>query len=409
MTSNRLVSAAVTGQPTRTFTSDNAGNITLDDRGAGNTVTITIGADGRPQTVAVAGTGATSVAYKHNAFGERVSRVEGATTTHFHYDLNGTLIAESDGAGIVIREYLWLGDKPLGLVVGPAGSPTLYFVHADHLERVQKITDGAQALAWDGQFTPYGRTHAITGTIANPLRFPGQWADPAAGYFYNYMRDYDPTLARYLSVDPLGTGGGRNKFTYANANPQNLVDATGLQSTPNLPQSRPVARSSGQYRVGNYYIGPNRNYYNAMIYLEQIRQYNPNYQSTPLDPERVTGRQADQLRSTLESLRNQLGPNPFACWPQQGPRFNPPPLPQGPAPTFNTEHYARRLQSEGLNVSQVEAAVASEIAALRGVLAMEPGSGYSARMSFQGRPIEYRTYVLPGGRIVVGAIFVRRP
>jgi len=50
-----LVSAAVTGQPTRTFTSDNAGNITLDDRGAANTVTITIGADGRPQTVVVAG------------------------------------------------------------------------------------------------------------------------------------------------------------------------------------------------------------------------------------------------------------------------------------------------------------------------------------------------------------------
>jgi len=74
----------VTGQPARTFTSDNAGNITLDDRGAGNTVTITIGADRRPQTIVVAGTGATTVNYKHNALGERVSRVEGGTTTHFH-------------------------------------------------------------------------------------------------------------------------------------------------------------------------------------------------------------------------------------------------------------------------------------------------------------------------------------
>jgi YD repeat-containing protein len=179
-TNNRLVSAAVTGQPLRSFTQDSAGNITLDDRGAGNTVTIAIGADNRPQTITVAGTGATAVAYKHNAFGERVSRVEGAATTHFHYDRDGRLIAESDGTGAVVREYLWLGDKPFGLVVGPAGSATLYFVHADHLERVQKITDGTQAIVWDGQFTPYGRTHAITGTIQNPLRFPGQWADPAA-------------------------------------------------------------------------------------------------------------------------------------------------------------------------------------------------------------------------------------
>ena len=196
-TDNRLQSAAVTGQPTRTFTTNSAGDITLDDRGAGNTVTITIGADARPQTITVAGAGATTVNYKHNAFGERVSRVEGSTTTHFHYDQDGRLIAESDGTGVLIREYLWLGDKPLGLVVGPAGAPTLYFVHADHLERVQKITDATQTIVWDGQFTPYGRTHAIAGTVQNPLRFPGQWADPAANYFYNYMCDYDPTLARW--------------------------------------------------------------------------------------------------------------------------------------------------------------------------------------------------------------------
>jgi len=226
-TNNRLQSAAVTGQPTRTFMHNSAGDITLDDRGSGNTVTIAIGADGRPQTITVAGTGATTVTYKHNAFGERVSRVEGAAATHFHYDQNGRLIAESDGTGAVIREYLWLGAKPIGLVVGPATSATLYFVHADQLARVQNTTDASQAIVWDGQFTPNGRTHAITGTLQNPLRFPGQWADPAAAYFYNYMRDYDPTLARYLSVDPLGTAGGRNKFSYAGANPQNLVDPSG--------------------------------------------------------------------------------------------------------------------------------------------------------------------------------------
>jgi RHS repeat-associated protein len=201
-TDNRLQSQAVTGQPLRSFTTNAAGDITLDDRGSGNTVSIAIGADARPETITVAGTGATTVTYKHNAFGERVSRVEGATTTHFHYDQDGRLLAESDGTGALVREYLWLGDKPLGLVVGPVASATLYFVHADHLERVQKITDAAQTIVWDGQFTPYGRTHAIAGTVQNPLRFPGQWADPAANYFYNYMRDYDPTLARYLSSDP---------------------------------------------------------------------------------------------------------------------------------------------------------------------------------------------------------------
>jgi RHS repeat-associated protein len=230
-TNNRLQSVATIGLPTRTFTHNSAGDITLDDRGSGNTVTIAIGADGRPQTITVAGTGATTISYKHNAFGERVSRVEGAATTHFHYDQDGRLIAESDGTGTVIREYIWLGTKPIGLVVGPAASATLYFVHADHLERPQKITDATQAIVWDGQFTPYGRTHAIAGAVQNPLRFPGQWADPAAAYFYNYLRDYDPTLARYLSVDPVGMWIAPNAFEYGFANPQSFIDRFGAQGS----------------------------------------------------------------------------------------------------------------------------------------------------------------------------------
>ena len=54
-----------TPQPLRTFTTNAAGDITLDDRGSGNTVTIAIGADGRPETITVTGTGATSVSFRN--------------------------------------------------------------------------------------------------------------------------------------------------------------------------------------------------------------------------------------------------------------------------------------------------------------------------------------------------------
>ncbi|MFO0988468.1 MAG: RHS repeat-associated core domain-containing protein [Alphaproteobacteria bacterium] len=362
-TNNRLQSAAVTGQPTRTFTTNAAGDITLDDRGAGNTVTIAIGANARPQTITVAGAGATTVSYKHNAFGERVSRVEGSTTTHFHYDQDGRLIAESDGTGVLVREYLWLGDKPLGLVVGPATSPTLYYVHADYLERVQKITDASQTIAWDGQFTPYGRTHAIAGTVQNPLRFPGQWADPAAGYFYNTMRDYDPTLGRYLSSDPIGTRGGRNRFGYAGANPQNVIDAFGLETTGPGPQlSRPAVVG----RVSTSFTVPmnvrNSNYFSGMRVLEQIQRYDPSYRLTFTDPELVTGRDVEHLRSVLASYRARLGPNPgAACLPEQGPRFNQPPQ-RGPT--------TRPLTPEDLGINPRDLAELSGTFTIRGTEAI---------------------------------------
>ena len=40
--------------------------------------------------------------------------------------------------------------------------------------------------------------------IENNLRFPGQYFDAETGLHYNYFRNYDPTLGRYLQGDPTG-------------------------------------------------------------------------------------------------------------------------------------------------------------------------------------------------------------
>jgi len=44
-----------------------------------------------------------------------------------------------------------------------------------------------------------------------PLRFPGQQLDAATSLFYNYYRDYDSSLGRYLQSDPIGLQGGLNQ------------------------------------------------------------------------------------------------------------------------------------------------------------------------------------------------------
>ena len=52
-------------------------------------------------------------------------------TTHFHYDQQSHLIAESDGqTGAPLREYVWLGDMPVALIEGDGA---VYFIHCDHL------------------------------------------------------------------------------------------------------------------------------------------------------------------------------------------------------------------------------------------------------------------------------------
>jgi hypothetical protein len=60
-------------------------------------------------------------------------------------------------------------------------------------------------------------------TVASPIPL---WK-PASKH-YNYFRDYDPAIGKYLKSDPIGLQGGSNTYTYVNATPLVLSDPLGL-------------------------------------------------------------------------------------------------------------------------------------------------------------------------------------
>jgi RHS repeat-associated protein len=101
-------------------------------------------------------------------------------------------------------------------------------VLTDQVGMPQKLLDETRAVSADRVIGPFGETVSRTG-IDDPLRFPGQQADAGSGLFYNYFRDYDPSLGRYMQSDPIGLRGGINTYAYVGGNPVERFDRLGMQ------------------------------------------------------------------------------------------------------------------------------------------------------------------------------------
>jgi RHS repeat-associated protein len=226
-TSNRLLSVARSGGFTRLFSYLASGQMSADTRDASTAYTYIYAATGRLSTVRLNGVSVTNHSY--DAMERRVAKaLVGISTTHYIYDLSGRLLAEAAAStGASRREYVWADDLPVGLVDAVPTTPVLYTIHTDHLNRPQKITDAARAIAWDGQYRPFGEAHAISGSLPNWLMFPGQIYDSETALHQNWHRDYDPSTGRYIQSDPIGLAGGINTYAYALGNPVSSTDPTG--------------------------------------------------------------------------------------------------------------------------------------------------------------------------------------
>jgi hypothetical protein len=59
---------------------------------------------------------------------------------------------------------------------------------------------------------------------------------------YNYFRDYDPSVGRYIESDTIGLGGGVNTYGYVGGAPQKFADRKGLCVSDDACCSHPVAQ-----------------------------------------------------------------------------------------------------------------------------------------------------------------------
>ncbi len=58
--------------------------------------------------------------------------------------------------------------------------------------------------------------------------FPGQYHDSETWLHYNYFKDYEPGIGRFVQSDPIGGSKGLNAYSYVGGNPMSWIDPDGL-------------------------------------------------------------------------------------------------------------------------------------------------------------------------------------
>jgi RHS repeat-associated protein len=216
--SNQL-SKAVRGGSTYNYTYDADGNMLTRALGRTTQLAIAYNADARPKTAA-------TETFTYDGFGERSVIAATGGGTHDIFGLGHELLAENNTAGQAQRSYIYLNGRPLA-VVDSLGN--IFYVLSGQLGQPLRMVDGLGNVIWDVALDEFGQlvSQPVGQTSANALRFPGQIDDAVTGLYYNYFRDYEPALGRYVQPDPFGLRGGINVYAYVNNNPMAQVDPLG--------------------------------------------------------------------------------------------------------------------------------------------------------------------------------------
>ena len=149
-------------------------------------------------------------------------------TNYFWDEVGDNLLMETDQNGDVIAEYTHEPGQ-YGKLLSQHRDGHTYFYHYDGEGNTRAVTDEVENVVEEATFSGFGEVVKKTSSIVNPFGYKG-----ALGYYTNgemddiYVRarTYEPTVGRWLSLDPARST--VNLYTYSSNNPIVFSDPSGL-------------------------------------------------------------------------------------------------------------------------------------------------------------------------------------
>jgi len=171
-----------------------------------------------------------SVGYAFDPLGRRRQRVSGTKTTRYLFAGGDAPLYGTDAAGAIKETDIDGAGADVAHYAGPPTSSTsvsfLYYNgHGDLAAEAN--TSGSRTAAYT--YDPFGAPKQTQPANDNVERYAGRWdkkLDTTTGLIEMSARQYDASLGRFLSVDPV-EGGSLNDYDYCNQDPVNCYDLTG--------------------------------------------------------------------------------------------------------------------------------------------------------------------------------------
>jgi RHS repeat-associated protein len=209
------------GSTTYTYTAD--GDVATKTDASGTT---TYSWDGLRHLVKVTRPGGLPlIEYIYDPAGRRIGKKTGGAITSTWLYVSGTGPAAEISAGAVATRFA-------GHYIVQGGS--LYFLVRDTIGSVRAVVDSATGAVVESlSYDEYGNVIVDTAPGFQRLGFGGGLSDGETQLVHFGARDFDPISGRWISKDPLVfRGRDANLFAYADTDPVNKVDPSGLQAIP---------------------------------------------------------------------------------------------------------------------------------------------------------------------------------